>query len=139
MWHDYNSEDGMQEVTEARFVHPRRALDECLEGKIRCMPPQFYILSTLADLLHGSVNTAEQKAKIETLSKGAFGQMLINPEKLGRDEDGGHSIVTFEGDETRGSKKGRLHRMLISVDTGVSVRRTRLWHDLLFSIRFLLL
>lgn len=131
----------MQEITEARFLHPRRALVECLEGKIRCMPPQFYILSTLADLLHGSVNTAEQKAKIETLSKGAFGQMLINPERLGRDEDG-HSIVTFEGDETRGSKKGRLHRMIISVDTAVSVRRTLKGQtydcdDLLFSIRFL--
>lgn len=99
-------------MIEARFVHPKQALDECCEGKISVMPPQFYILSTLADILQGSVNAADHRERVETLSRGLFGRMVINPRRLGEDQDG-RTILTYEGDETRGGSKGRLHRSLI--------------------------
>ncbi|PPQ93225.1 hypothetical protein CVT25_015223 [Psilocybe cyanescens] len=109
--------DGGQEVIEARFLHPKKALDECREGKISVMPPQYYILSTLADILEGSVNTADQRTKVKTLSEGLFGRMLINPRKLSEDPKG-RSILTYEGDETRGGSKGRLHRALVKLNVG---------------------
>lgn len=93
-------------------MHPKQALDECREGKISVMPPQFYILSTLADILQGSVNAADHRERVETLSRGLFGRMVINPRRLGEDQDG-RTILTYEGDETRGGSKGRLHRSLI--------------------------
>lgn len=83
------------------------------------MPPQYYILSTLADILEGSVNTADQRTKVKTLSEGLFGRMLINPRKLSEDPKG-RSILTYEGDETRGGSKGRLHRALVKLNVGVS-------------------
>ncbi|PPQ98830.1 hypothetical protein CVT24_003384 [Panaeolus cyanescens] len=109
--------DGKQEVIEARFVHPKQALDECREGKISFMPPQFYILSTLADILDGTKNTPDQRSKVETLSKGLFGSMVINPRPLGKDSDG-RTILTYEGDETRGGSMGRLHRALVKMKGG---------------------
>ncbi|KIM49372.1 hypothetical protein M413DRAFT_438560 [Hebeloma cylindrosporum] len=109
--------DGGQEVIEARFVHPKQALDECREGKISVMPPQYYILSTLADILQGSVNTPAHREKVESLSRGLFGRMVINPLRLGEDQDG-RTILTYEGDETRGGSKGRLHRSLMKGISG---------------------
>ncbi|KAF8163429.1 NUDIX hydrolase domain-like protein [Crassisporium funariophilum] len=111
--------DGGQEVIEARFVHPKIALAECREGKISVMPPQYYILSTLSDILQGPVNTLDQRQKVETLSQGAFGNMVINPRRLGEDSEG-RTILTYEGDETRGGSKGRLHRALVKIDGGVT-------------------
>jgi hypothetical protein len=111
--------DGGQEVISARFVQPKDAIAECREGKIFLMPPQFYILSTLSDILRTPENTAVQREQVETLSRGAFGRMVINPEMLpGRDE-GGRNILTFEGDETRGGPQGRLHRALVKSSRGV--------------------
>ncbi|KAF8965210.1 NUDIX hydrolase domain-like protein [Flammula alnicola] len=107
--------DGGQEVIEARFVHPKKALDECREQKISFMPPQYYILSTLADILHGSVNTSDQRAKVETLSHSLFGRMVINPRRMGEDQNG-RTILTYEGDELRGGSKGRLHRALVKMN-----------------------
>lgn len=111
--------DGGQEVIEARFVHPQKALDECREGVISVMPPQYYILSTLADILQGSQNTLEQRAKVEALSSGSFGSMVINPRATGKDESG-RTILTYEGDELRGGSKGRLHRALVKLNGAVS-------------------
>lgn len=85
------------------------------------MPPQYYILSTLADILHGPLNTKEQQDKVRTLSKGTFGRMTINPRPFGKDENG-RTILTYEGDETRGGPKGRLHRVLAKFKPGVRVR-----------------
>lgn len=99
-------------------MHPRKALDECREGKISVMPPQFYIMSTLADILQGAVNTPDQRKKVEILSRGNFGKMVINPRKLKEDENG-RSILTYEGDETRGGPKGRMHRALLKMQGGV--------------------
>ncbi|KAF9052821.1 NUDIX domain-containing protein [Panaeolus papilionaceus] len=109
--------DGRQEVIEARFVHPKQALDECREGKVSFMPPQFYLLSTLADILQGSKNTPEQRSQVEKLSNGLFGRMIINPRPIGQDSDG-RTILTYEGDETRGGSVGRLHRALLKMQGG---------------------
>jgi hypothetical protein len=107
----------------ARFVHPQDALAEFREGKIAFMPPQAYILATLAPILQGRINTAMQREHVEVLSRGMFGRMVINPRRLGEDANG-YTILTFEGDETRGGSKGRLHRVLAKVGKG-GVRR--LW------------
>ncbi|TFK22791.1 hypothetical protein FA15DRAFT_671124 [Coprinopsis marcescibilis] len=109
--------DGGQEVIAARFLHPSDAVAESKAGKLNFMPPQFYILSTLAEILKGSVNTAEQRSKVQELSSGAFGRMVINPVGAGKD-DQGRQILTYEGDELRGGSKGRLHRALLRMTKG---------------------
>lgn len=101
----------------ARFIHPEDALAEFREGKITMMPPQAYILNTLAEILKGRTNTAMQRKQVEALSCGMFGRMVINPRPLGEDAEG-RTILTFEGDETRGGSKGRLHRVLARVGKG---------------------
>lgn len=114
--------DGGQEVISARFVHPREALREFREEKITLMPPQFYILTTLCDILQGSQNNAEQQAKVESLSRGAFGRMVLNPQPCRPESDDlakGYSILTYEGDETRGGSKGQLHRVKLRIVNGV--------------------
>lgn len=108
--------DGGQEVIEARFIHPRNALIEFREGRLNLMPPQYYLLSTLADILQGSTNTPTEREKVQTLSRGLFGKMVIFPQRYEKEEDGkGRIILTYEGDETRGGSKGRLHRALIKM------------------------
>lgn len=109
--------DGGQEVMAARFLHPKDALTEFQEGKIMFMPPQAYILNTLAEILKGRTNTAIQREYVEALSRGMFGRMVINPRRIGEDAEG-YTILTFEGDETRGGSKGRLHRVLAKVGKG---------------------
>ncbi|KAF7799542.1 hypothetical protein EIP86_010779 [Pleurotus ostreatoroseus] len=113
--------DGGQEVVAARFVHPAAALRECELHKISLMPPQFYLVTTLAALLQGDKNTSEQRKKIATLSSGAFGRMTINPRPLRQGVPEGWSILTYEGDEARGGKKGRLHRSLVKFAPGNTV------------------
>lgn len=114
-------EDGGLEVISARFITPESALAECNEGKITFMPPQFYIITTLASILRGEKNTAAQRATVQQLSQGAFGQMVINPRRLKEPDTEGRAILTYEGDETRGGSKGRLHRALVRLDkAGVS-------------------
>ena len=91
------------------------------------MPPQFYILSTLSDILQGSENTKEQSTRVKELSSGNFGKQVINPVAKGKD-DQGRTILTYEGDELRGGPKGRTHRAHLKMSKGVSFRvlaRTR--------------
>ncbi|KAF8226796.1 hypothetical protein L208DRAFT_1453858 [Tricholoma matsutake] len=109
--------DGGEEVVAARFIHPEDALAEFQEGKITFMPPQAYILQTLAEILAGRTNTAMQRERVEALSRSMFGQMVINPRSMGIDGEG-YTILTFEGDETRGGSKGRLHRVLAKIGKG---------------------
>jgi hypothetical protein len=104
--------DGGQEVIEACFIHPRTALIESREGRLSLMPPQYYLLSTLADILQGPITTPTQRERVQTLSKGLFGRMIITPRRYGNDGMG-RTILTYEGDETRGGSKGRLHRALV--------------------------
>jgi len=87
---------------------------EFRERKITFMPPQMYLLSTLADILRGPVNTAEQRESVERLSKGSFGRMVMNPRRVppAHPEDG-WTVFAYEGDQMRGGPKGRLHRVLV--------------------------
>lgn len=78
------------------------------------MPPQYYILSTLADILQGPTNTLTQRERVQTLSTGLFGRMVITPQRSG-DDRMGRTILAYEGDETRGGSKGRLHRALVKM------------------------
>ncbi|KAF8880249.1 hypothetical protein CPB85DRAFT_1221402 [Mucidula mucida] len=100
--------DGGQEVISARFLTPAAWLSEFREGKITFMPPQYYILHTLAGL--------SSRAQIEELARGHFGKMVMNPRRLS--VEGSSGILTYEGDETRGGSKGRLHRALCTFTKG---------------------
>ncbi|KAI0306429.1 hypothetical protein B0F90DRAFT_1814330 [Multifurca ochricompacta] len=100
MQHRLPTPDGGQEVIEARFVHPREALTEHRAHKIILMPPQHYILSTLADILVGP---------------GAFGRMNFHP-RAGQKDANGQTPLVYEGDEARGGPEGSLHRSLVLFD-----------------------
>ncbi|KAI0302188.1 hypothetical protein BC826DRAFT_904409 [Russula brevipes] len=106
------------EVVAARFVHPSDALAEHRAREIALMPPQHYILSTLADILAGREATAEQRARVERLSAGAFGRMVVCPRR--------RTPFVFEGDEARGGPKGRLHRSLVLFDPETKVSSVEL-------------
>ena len=83
------------------------------------MPPQYYILYTLSNLLSGRVNTQEHRDLVENLSRGAFGNMTFNPKLIGNSESQQDKVVqTYEGDETRGGPPGRLHRALVKFEKG---------------------
>lgn len=114
--------DGGQEIISARFIHPEEALAERSSGKIQFMPPQFYILTTLASILHGKRSSVEQRNRIEKLAKGAFGRMVINPHTEREKDSEGRTILSYEGDELRGGPLGRLHRVLVrTAPDGVSL------------------
>jgi hypothetical protein len=104
--------DGGQEVVEARFVHPRDALAEYRAKKIALMPPQHYILTTLAELLVGRELTSRQRERVERLSAGAFGRMVVFPQ-AGKKDANGRTPLVYEGDEAREGPKGCLHRSLV--------------------------
>jgi hypothetical protein len=89
------------------------ALAEFATGKITLFPPQFYLLSTLSDILCGSTTSSAEREKIHSLSWGAFGRYVFQPQILPKN-DQGDTIITYEGDELRGGLKGRLHRVLIT-------------------------
>ena len=89
------------------------------------MPPQFYLLSTLAEIFRSdssaSRNTPRQRALVQELSGGLFGRMVINPRLVSGYHHDGRQALAFEGDEVRGGKTGRLHRVLMTpVKGGVS-------------------
>ena len=108
-----------------RFVHPSDALAEFHRKEITLMPPQYYILHTLSDILPGAINTQSQREKVERLSRGAFGKLSINPKRLLTEDseaDPKRVMLVYEGDETRGGPPGRLHRELVKYDDhGVSI------------------
>ncbi len=86
------------------------------------MPPQHYILSTLADILVGPEARTHQRERVERLSAGAFGRMVIHPQ-AGEKDANGQTPLVFEGDERRGGPKGRLHRSLVRFNPETKVRR----------------
>ncbi|KAA1469375.1 hypothetical protein DENSPDRAFT_763200, partial [Dentipellis sp. KUC8613] len=111
--HRLPTPDGGQEVVAAHFVHPQAALAAFRARRIQLMPPQYYLLTTLADILYGAHTTPAQAARVRALAAGAFGRMVVNPRALpGLDKDG-RSVLTYEGDEARGGPVGRLHRSLV--------------------------
>ena len=77
------------------------------------MPPQAYLLHTLSEILQSRSNTPTQRELVETLSRGLFGRMVLNPLRLGSPDGEGRYVMTYEGDETRGGSKGRRHRVLV--------------------------
>ncbi|EGO21167.1 hypothetical protein SERLADRAFT_398580 [Serpula lacrymans var. lacrymans S7.9] len=105
--------DGAQEVIAARFVNVNTAMEEFRAGKISFLPPQYYIVETLRSLLTGHINTQDQRETVTRLSRGGFGQMVINPRVSRVRDEEGREIFAYEGDETRGGPKGRLHRSLV--------------------------
>ena len=118
-------------------MHPQEALAEHRSKKIALMPPQHYILTTLADLLVGRHMTLQQRERVEQLSAGLFGRMVICP-LAGKRDANGRTTLVYEGDGTRGGPRGRLHRsiVLFSLETKVGrsydlralERRLRLGH-----------
>lgn len=103
------------EVISAQYLHPRAVLEACARGELGLMPPQVYILTTLAQLIKGEdehCSTPAQRELITRLAHGSFGRMSINPRPLKEGVPEGKSVLTYEGDEARGGKKGRLHRIL---------------------------
>lgn len=110
--------DGGQEVVAARFIHPDAALRECSAHSIALMPPQFYIVSTLAELLQGDVNTPTQRERVATLANGPFGRMSIHPRAYTQGAPEGWTFMTYQGDESRGGPKGRLHRSMCRFQKG---------------------
>ncbi|RDX56439.1 hypothetical protein OH76DRAFT_387682 [Lentinus brumalis] len=112
--------DGGQEVIEARFLHPAKALEEFYAQRISLFPPQLYLLKTLAEVLQGTQNTVEQRDRVRILSQGAFGRMVINPRALqdAAAQAEGFSVLTYEGDETRGGSPGRRHRSRVRFGQG---------------------
>ena len=119
--HRLPTSDGGQEVIEARFVHPHDALAEHRTKKIGLMPPQHYILSTIADILVGPEARTHQRERVEQLSAGAFGRMVVHV-RTGKKNASGRTPLIFEGDETRGGPKGRVHRSLVLFDPATKVR-----------------
>lgn len=119
---DASSDEG--EVLSATFLHPRTVLHAFEQGELGLMPPQFYILSTLRDIFasegekHETKSTEAQRAQVMSLASGTFGRMIINPRGLPPNLPDGRTILTFEGDETRGGKKGTLHRVLLTAGKG---------------------
>ncbi|KAL1668509.1 NUDIX hydrolase domain-like protein [Schizophyllum commune] len=125
--------DGGQEAISARFVRPADALAEFEAGRISFMPPQFYILTTLAGIF-GRDEAADARSEIERLARGPFGRMVINPRRLdaadatcpksGAEE--GETVLTYEGDEARGGPRGRRHRAVVRFAKGGITTRIRL-------------
>ena len=90
----------------------RTALAEARANTIALMPPQVYLLSTLADVLTGNENTPLQRERIRVLAEGAFGRMVMQPLAAPRKDEQGRTIFLYEGDEARGGAKGCLHRCI---------------------------
>jgi hypothetical protein len=87
------------------------------------MPPQFYLVSTLAPLLEGRISTLEQRTRVREMANGAFGKMEVNPlpGKVAGVPDG-YTCLTYEGDEERGGPRGRMHRSIAKFEkSGVGV------------------
>ena len=104
-------------------MHPWDALAKHRSKMIALMPPQHYILTTLADLLVGHETTPHQRERVERLSAGAFGRMVIFPQ-VGKRDANGRTALVYEGDEARGGPSGRLHRSVVLFSPETKVGRT---------------
>lgn len=105
--------DGGLEVISASFRTPASVLTAHARGQVKLMPPQYYLLHTLACVLDPST-PGDFRSKIEdaqALARGAFGKQLLSPRGSGVLEDG-RSILTLQGDEQRGGQQGRIHRII---------------------------
>ncbi|KAF8525072.1 NUDIX domain-containing protein [Hysterangium stoloniferum] len=110
--------DGGVEVISVRFLKPQDAITEFKNDKISLLPPQYYLLDTLASILSGDKTTLEQKNIVSRLANGPFGQMSINPVLLPEKDEEGCSALTYEGDEARGGDPGARHRTVVRHEKG---------------------
>ena len=123
--------DGGVEVISASWIHPRELFAAFRRGELALFPPQFYLLTTLGDLLTsmhqeghqggGSNRTAVLRSRVG--GGGGFGSRVFNPRPIGFTEEGGkgqRSILAYEGDELRGGKVGDRHRCLVLYQGRVS-------------------
>jgi hypothetical protein len=104
--------DSAREVISAKFIHPRKVLEEFAAGRMGIMPPQFYLLSTLADVLDRN----DGRDALINLCRTPFSEMVINPE--GSVDEQGLTTLRLEGDYTRGGSPGRLHRIMARIPKG---------------------
>lgn len=81
------------------------------------MPPQYYLIHALAEILSGDRNTEDQRARVRQLAEGAFGAMVILPRqsKLGD----GRLLLAYEGDELVDGPAGARHRAIMKLGPGV--------------------
>ncbi|GJJ12315.1 hypothetical protein Clacol_006556 [Clathrus columnatus] len=110
--------DGGIEVISVRFIKPQDAISEFMADKIFLMPPQFYLLNTLASLLQNDSNSREQRETIQRLGHGSFGKRIFNPQPLPQKDSHGRITLTYEGDETRGGPVGARHRSIVKQGKG---------------------
>ena len=80
------------------------------------MPPQYYLISTLAEILSGDQTSEAQRIRVRQLAEGTFGRMVIHPRqsKLGD----GRVLLAYEGDETVDGSVGARHRSIIKPGPG---------------------
>jgi hypothetical protein len=98
-------------------MKPSDVLGQFSRKEIMLMPPQFYILTTLAGIL-GKECREQSRSRIHQLSAGHFGHARFNPVALRHKDEQGRTILTYENDETRGGPKGRQHRSLVTFGAG---------------------
>lgn len=108
--------DGGQEVISARFVHPSEALRVNRSRGMTFMPPQYYLISTLAEILSGNRNDEAQRERVRQLSEGVFGRMVVVPRQL-KLEDGRVALV-YGGDELVDGPVGARHRSTVKPGPG---------------------
>jgi len=88
------------------------------------MPPQYYLISTLAEILSSSRNTEAQRMQVRRLSGGAFGRMVILPRQSKLES--GRFLLAYEGDEVVDGPLGARHRSIIKAGQG-GVSSTTVW------------
>ena len=89
------------------------------------MPPQYYLINTLAEILTGDRNSEAQRERVRKLSEGPFGRMVIRPRqsKVGD----GRVLLAFEGDESVDGAVGARHRSIIRPGPGGVSSTTLFW------------
>lgn len=80
------------------------------------MPPQYYLISTLAEVLDGDRCSEAQRERVRQLSEGAFGKMVVVPRQVKIGD--GRVVLAYGGDELAGGPVGARHRSVIKPGPG---------------------
>ena len=83
---------------------------------MRFMPPQHYLISTLAEILSGDENGEAQRERVRQLSQREFGRMVVLPRVLRLGD--GRLVMVYEGDELVDGPVGARHRSTIKPGPG---------------------
>jgi len=78
------------------------------------MPPQYYLISTLAEILYGHQSSEAQRTQVRQLSEGAFGRMVVLSQQSEL-EDG---RILYEGGEPMESALGARHGLIAKLGPG---------------------